>query len=112
MFGCTKCGACCRKVNVAVSNADILVKIFGIDKERFDFPYKWDESGACEKLIGNECSIYEDRPLICNVEKLMEISGIEANKFYSITATACNELMRAEGIYDNYKIKTNFEQPN
>lgn len=34
------------------------------------FPYKTDASGVCEKLVDGKCSVYEDRPLLCNVKEL------------------------------------------
>ena len=104
MFGCTKCGACCRRIDDAVANAGFVAELFEINVDDLKFPYQWDEKGVCEKLIDNRCSVYDNRPLICNVDKLRELSGIEEKEFYDFVKMACHELMVAEGIYNEYKI--------
>lgn len=52
MFKCDKCGECCRnlqqsKIYRGLHNGD----------------------GVCKYLKGNECSIYENRPLLCRVDE-------------------------------------------
>jgi Fe-S-cluster containining protein len=37
------------------------------------FPYKAREDGSCEKFIDGKCSVYEDRPVICNIRKRYEL---------------------------------------
>lgn len=63
-FECTGCGHCCRHVDRT------------LDRKRNPrwlwpamdaFPYEVDENGVCEKLVGDECSVYENRPLMCNI---------------------------------------------
>lgn len=55
---CDKCGACCKLFNLS------------------DFPkdeeyQKYNSgNGVCKNLVNNQCVIYEDRPVFCNVEKL------------------------------------------
>ncbi len=105
MFGCTKCGACCRRIKEAVEGIDFLANLFEIDRKELEFPYKWNEKGECEKLINNMCSVYEQRPLLCNVGELQKLSGIEEKEFFEITKQSCHELMKAERIYEEYKIE-------
>lgn len=52
MFYCDQCGACCR--NLAKSS------IYN-ELNRGD--------GVCKYLQGNQCSIYEQRPLLCRVDE-------------------------------------------
>lgn len=53
-FPCNQCGACCRHVNRAVETRYL---------DRSD--------GVCRHYdeISKQCNIYEQRPLICQVEK-------------------------------------------
>jgi Fe-S-cluster containining protein len=53
---------------------------------------KMDAMGHCEKLVDNQCSIYEDRPEACRVKG-----------DYRLTAKICNMLMKAEGKMDFIK---------
>lgn len=52
MFKCDMCGECCRNLD----KSPIYDKLHNGD-------------GICIYLNGNLCSIYNDRPLICRVEK-------------------------------------------
>ena len=51
-FPCKKCGLCCKMLH----NIPILS-----DHDK--------GNGTCRYLVTNLCSIYENRPLICNIEK-------------------------------------------
>ena len=55
MFHCDKCGVCCRN----------------LDKSPL---YKELDSGngVCKYLIGNLCSIYDNRPLLCRIDESYE----------------------------------------
>lgn len=54
-FPCLRCGLCCRNLKAAPEGRDL---------DRGD--------GVCRYLEDELCSIYEDRPLICNVEALYQ----------------------------------------
>ena len=70
------------------------------------FPYKWDESGRCEMLTeDNKCSIYEDRPLVCNVDKLLSLIEIPKEQFYEINVASCNKMMDEDELPIKYRIK-------
>lgn len=56
MFTCDKCGACCRNIDVSPIYA-------GLDSG----------NGICKYLVGNLCSIYEKRPLLCRVDESYDI---------------------------------------
>lgn len=85
-FPCSGCGLCCTKI-------DIIGKLYGKDV----FPYSWDETGRCEKLTDdNKCSIYNDRPLICNVDDMFDAvyhKQMTREEFYRANADLCNKWM-------------------
>ncbi len=56
MFYCDKCGLCCRNLQLSTLYADL---------DRGD--------GVCKYLVGNLCSIYEDRPLKCRIDDCYEL---------------------------------------
>lgn len=57
MFSCTKCGLCCK-------NIDLIPELKEYDSG----------NGVCKYLTKeNLCSIYNLRPDVCNVEKMYEI---------------------------------------
>ena len=101
-FPCSGCGACCRRINKAVENLSDFTK----DKDSdFYFPYKWDENGVCENLIDNKCLIYEDRPLICNIDKLLSLTNIPRKKFYKMNIVECNKMMDEDNLPNELRIK-------
>lgn len=69
------------------------------------FPYAAREDGACEMLNGNQCSIYEDRPLLCNVKKLGEMHGGDTREWYALNAISCNILIKEAGLPDSYLVR-------
>ena len=89
-FLCSKCGACCRSAG----------KMNGA---KYGLPIKKD--GSCAHLVGNECSIYEDRPSICRVSNMTHKPFYQSKKSYFIQATErCHELIDEEGLDSSYKI--------
>lgn len=106
-FPCTSCGECCKKVGAVLANRALddtpigkLLKIF---------PYKTNEQGHCEMLVDGRCSVYENRPLICNVRRMTEIFYSDNPVGHYIdSAKACNNMIEEAGLDPNYKI--NIEQ--
>lgn len=93
MFNCTKCGACCKLAGVVVTSHNI------------PFPYNFNEDGTCEKYdesIG--CTVYEDRPDICRIDKMKLTSGLSEQEYEIRTASACNVMMDILGIDESFKI--------
>lgn len=79
IFECDKCGACCKHL-------DLCPSIYG-DLDRGD--------GVCKYLADNLCSIYEQRPLKCNIQESYEthfknIYSIE--EFYRLNKLMCIKL--------------------
>lgn len=74
MFKCDMCGECCRHLNLS---------------ELYKYLDRGD--GVCRFLMGNKCSIYNSRPLLCRVDESYE-------KIF-------NKIMSKEAYYtENYKM--------
>ena len=69
---CSKCGNCCKHMNEVINGLPQIANIIG--EENAYFPYKH-KNGICENLniINNQCSVYENRPIICNADKFIEV---------------------------------------
>ena len=83
MFICERCGLCCK----AVSRSDLYKHL-----DRGDGVCIYFDSAS--KL----CSIYDDRPLICNVEKMYDAHFFKImsyDEYLKINKEAC-EILRKE----------------
>jgi len=93
-FPCTGCSACCRKVSEIVEQAAKSDPASITYKAALSFPYGWDSSGSCEKLKDGKCTVYDTRPLLCNVQSmskyLSEETGVSMKNLYYLTACMCN----------------------
>lgn len=102
-FPCTGCGGCCRLISSILKNPEnqpdpvmrAAVKAF---------PYKADSTGACEKLVDGKCSVYEDRPLLCNVSALGHAMGVEQQAWFRANAYSCNRIIDLLNLDPMYKI--------
>ena len=105
-FPCTKCGCCCRRVDVAVNLFNAKSEWMKDGDYPIYFPYNWDETGKCEMLKkNNTCQVYKNRPLICDVEKMANYLTIPKKLFFEQNIEACNKLMDEDNIPEKYKIK-------
>ena len=69
MFNCDKCGECCRNLDKSPIYSEL---------DRGD--------GICRYLIGNLCSIYEKRPMLCRIDESYDLlfkDKITRSEFYS-----------------------------
>lgn len=97
-FECSGCGCCCNRIADAVANTSHI--------PAFKFPYKWDENGRCEMLSSdNSCNVYEDRPLLCNVEKVAEHLGLNKKSFYKKNHKACLLMQDIDKVEDKFRLK-------
>lgn len=81
MFKCDKCGHCCRHL----ANSEVYKEL-----DRGD--------GVCKYLDGNLCSIYDDRPDICNIDKAYELyfkDDISKEDYLKFNHDACLILKRS-----------------
>ena len=75
MFSCDKCGLCCRNIDRIPE-----LKTFH------------NGNGICKFLINNKCSIYDRRPLICNVDRVYEKffrTSYTLEEFYKLNHQVC-----------------------
>lgn len=97
-FPCTSCGCCCKRVG--------LVKKFLTEEE---FPHNTREDGCCEMLINDKCSVYDNRPEICNVNKMFLKSNLDIKEYYKLNIEQCNKFMDEDNIPLSFRI-INYEK--
>ena len=92
-FNCSQCGACCMKAGE-----------LGIMPSRKD--------GACIHLgKDNLCKIYEERPKICNLEKMFasikkkdNFMNLTKTEYFKIQSKSCNELQEGYNMDKKYRL--------
>lgn len=79
-FECDCCGECCRNIRLSgIAN----------ELDRGD--------GVCKYLKDNLCSIYTERPIICNVDRYYDkylIGKISREEFHKLNKKACEKLKK------------------
>lgn len=91
-FECKMCGMCCRNIKRYRDEAYPLLKnILGEKMPEFNIK---DNDGVCVNLMeNNKCSIYEQRPTICNTSKMFDILSsvlkIDKKELYEAQALSC-----------------------
>lgn len=78
MFACDKCGECCRNLDKSPIYAQL---------DRGD--------GTCRYLIGNLCSIYEKRPILCRIDESYDLffrDTLAQDEFYKLNQSFCKKL--------------------
>jgi len=100
---CTQCANCCRVATVRLASRDVerLAKYLRISRERFREEYamesaeegailKRDEAAGCVFLDGNDCTVYEARPDICQrFPHLVRGQGSIASRMWEMIDRAC-----------------------
>lgn len=70
-FKCSICGRCCLNIDKVINQLSEIATIIGSENAHFPYSHK---NGRCENLSNNNrCTIYDDRPIICNTDKLVKI---------------------------------------
>lgn len=103
-FPCTGCSLCCRAIGAILAEPNLFRNLPIVVQAVKDFPYKADANGVCEKLVDNRCSVYEKRPLLCNIRELGVLLGYSTEEWYRLNAETCNQLIRAAGLDESYLI--------
>ena len=78
MFICDKCGECCRN----------------LDKSSI-YDSLHNGNGVCRYLKNNECSIYDERPLICRVDESYDIffkERLPYEEYIQLNYECCKQL--------------------
>ncbi|WP_455630519.1 YkgJ family cysteine cluster protein [Megamonas sp.] len=83
MFNCERCGACCRKIGTVYWAKDMALS-----------------NGICKYLNQktNLCTIYENRPIFCNVEafyKKYYKDEMSVEDFYKINKVECTKIRQS-----------------
>lgn len=96
------CGACCKSIQVVLDakGGD------GLFQEEVDaFPYAAKEDGSCEKLTEQECSVYHERPDICNIETLRQrhYSDMDHKQYLNMRVASCGVLINRLGMSPSLK---------
>ncbi|MFU0784594.1 YkgJ family cysteine cluster protein [Clostridium sp.] len=82
MFKCDCCGCCCRNLDKSELYAELDCG-----------------DGICKYLVGNLCSIYSKRPLICRVDECYELyfkDTMELDEYYRLNTEECKKLKKME----------------
>lgn len=82
MFKCDRCGCCCRNLDKNNIYASL---------NRGD--------GTCIYLKGKDCSIYENRPLLCRVDECYDLyfsNVMTKEEYYRVNKKMCEELRKME----------------
>lgn len=110
-FPCTGCGLCCKHIGPIIRMAQKAVEDNAANdllQMIAEFPYRFDAAGRCEKLLGNnQCSVYQNRPLVCSVEKVwlkFHAQTIDQRDYFKLAAQQCNSIMIEAGEDDSYLI--------
>jgi len=99
-FPCSGCGCCCKRIKSVVELLNLKDK-----STPLFFPYSWDSKGVCENLLpDNKCRVYENRPLICNIEKVTKYFGYNKSTFYNQNIAACNKMMEEDNVPLRFRI--------
>ena len=105
-YPCTSCGECCRRLQTILER-DYEHPIVREIVERF--PYKTKEDGSCEMFTEDGlCSVYEHRPLLCNVKLGGIALGLDLKEWYRINADGCNHMIREAGLGEEYLVSLDF----
>lgn len=89
MFECDKCGLCCKNIRMNEAFASL---------DRGD--------GICKYLMDNMCSIYEQRPLLCQVDACYDLfysTQMSRQEFYDKNHEICNELKVKDHVFKETK---------
>ncbi len=88
MYPCTKCSLCCTKIGQILQKKESVFQ-----KEIDEFPYK-EKDGVCEMLKDKICSVYDNRPDLCNIEFMSNKYGITEKE----NIASCNSMILKSGL--------------
>ena len=70
------------------------------------FPYDPNPDGSCSKLNEDgSCSVYEDRPIICNIDLMGQLLHQDTTEWYRINAENCNKLINDANLDPKYLVQ-------
>ena len=95
-FPCTSCGQCCRLIGLHFDHSNpVYQNSPQAAKDLMDnFPHPINSDNSCSMLDENGlCSIYEDRPIICNTKYAPQLLNLTKPQFNNYMAQSCNKLI-------------------
>jgi len=102
-FPCTQCGQCCRHISSILSHSNYPIVIQDLVNR---FPYEVNDDGSCSKLTEDgTCSVYDNRPIMCNVKLMGQLLQQSQDDWYHQQADICNELISNAGLSPDYLVK-------
>ena len=73
------------------------------------FPYQTKDDGSCEMLTEEgKCSVYESRPLLCNVKLGAQLLQIDELEWYRMNQLGCNSMIREAGLDESFLVSLDF----
>ena len=105
-FKCTQCGLCCKHIGDTIrSGSPDPVIQHHID----EFPYDVGIDGRCEMLNDdNTCKVYNNRPGLCNVEKMYDENTLlpfkSKKQWYIFNNAYCNHLIQINKLDSKFLI--------
>ena len=109
-FNCTQCGECCRILGETLAkienNGPPLIEPH-LTELAAEFPYQVRDDGSCEMLVDGHCSVYEDRPDLCNYRRVYErFPGVAVSleKWYLRMSRNCNFHIRIAQLPEKFII--------
>lgn len=97
-FPCIRCGLCCRKVN-------LIEEVACLDRG----------DGICKYLKNNLCLIYDNRPFLCNSEKVYSkfFPHLSKKEYYAMMLKYCidiaNDFKRNDLVYELNKLLSEYK---
>ena len=90
-FECTSCGLCCKQIGKIVGS---IAPFPWMQKATDEFPYEAREDGSCEKLEDNRCTVYDNRPLLCDVNRMGDEPEMPVDKetWFNMNYIGCKQL--------------------
>lgn len=109
MFPCTKCGVCCKTIGRLIADANNASDDQNpLIAEVRAFPFEVKGQTCSMYIEGKGCSVYNERPDICNIDKMYEkyyrYTGMSLKEYYSFNAAGCNILIDENGISPDLKV--------
>jgi hypothetical protein len=95
-YPCTQCGQCCKQVWKVLESPDVHPAFKELIEQ---FPYKTKPDGSCEMLTeDNLCSVYDNRPSMCNVKAGAKVLGISEAEWFRVNRDTCNNFIQDAGL--------------
>lgn len=105
-FPCTGCSECCKRVQ-SVLETEFDHPVMNELVRRF--PYQTKGDGSCEMLTKEgKCSVYESRPLLCNVKLGAKLLRIDEMEWYRMNQLGCNSMIREAGLDESFLVSLDF----